>query len=52
VAAHREDIARQTRKTRRRKLTQATAYITERISRTVMQPQGSIPVKGKALSHQ
>jgi len=43
VVAHREDIARQTRKTRQRKLIKATSYITERLGRTVMQQNGSIP---------
>jgi len=52
VVSHREDIAQQTKKTRQRKLIQATSYITERLARTVMQQNGSIPVKGRALNHQ
>jgi len=52
VVSHREDIAQQTKKTRQRKLIKATSYITERLARTVMQQNGSIPVKGRALNHQ
>jgi transposase len=52
VVAHQEDIAQQTKKTRQRQLIKATSYITERIARTGMQQNGSIPVTGKALNHQ
>jgi transposase len=52
VVAHQDDIAQQTKKTRQRKLIKATAYITERLARTIMQQKGSIPVTGKALNHQ
>ena len=52
VVSHREDIALQTKITRQRKLIKATSYITERIARTVLQRKGSIPVRGKALTHQ
>lgn len=52
VVAHQEDIAQQTKKSRQRKLIKATAYITERLARTVLQQKGSIPVTGRALNHQ
>jgi transposase len=52
VLAHSEEIARQTRKTRTVSLSRATSYITWRVARTVGQQNGTIPVTGKALSHQ
>jgi transposase len=52
VVAHSEEIARQTKKTRTAALSRATSYITLRVARTVGQHNGTIPVTGKALSHQ
>jgi|GEM_PF-488118 len=52
VASHKEAIAQRTKKTRQRQLIKATSYITERLARTAMQQNGSIPVKGRALNHQ
>jgi len=52
VLSHSEEIARQTKNTRKSALSQATSYITWRVARTRGQHNGTIPVKGKALSHQ
>jgi transposase len=52
VVAHSEEIARQSKKTRTAALSQATSYLTYRVARTVGQQNGTIPVTGKALSHQ
>jgi transposase len=52
VLSHSEEIARQTKNTRKGALSQATSYVTWRVARTLGQHNGTIPVKGKALSHQ
>jgi hypothetical protein len=52
VVAHSEEIARQSKKTRTAALSQATSYITYRVARTTGQHNGTIPITGKALSHQ
>jgi transposase len=52
VVAHSEEIAKQTKRTRTAALSRATSYITLRVARTIGQHNGTIPVTGKALSHQ
>jgi transposase len=52
VVAHNEEISRQTKKTRKSRLNQATLYIKWRVARTVGQQAGTIPIEGKALTHQ
>ena len=52
VISHNEEIARQTQKTRRSLLAQATLYIKWRVARTLGQHQGTIPLQGKALTHE
>jgi transposase len=52
VVAHSEEIARQTKRTRTAALSRATSCITLRVARTIGQHNGTIPVTGKALSHQ
>jgi transposase len=52
VLSHSEEIARQTKTTRKNALSQATSDVTWRVARTIGQHDGTIPVKGKALSHQ
>lgn len=52
VLSHSDEIARQTKKTRKSTLSQATSYVTWRVARTLGQHNGTIAVKGKALSYQ
>ena len=52
VVAHSEEIARQTKKNRRGLLNQATLYIKWRVARTLGQHEGTIPIQGKALTHE
>lgn len=52
VVAHSEEIARQSKRTRTAALSRATSYVTLRVARTIGQHNGTIPVTGKALSHQ
>jgi transposase len=52
VVAHSEEIARQTKRTRTAALSRATSSVTMRVARTIGQHKGTIPVTGKALSHQ
>jgi len=52
VVSHNEEIARQTKRSRRSLLNQATLYIKWRVARTLGQHQGTIPVQGKALTHE
>jgi len=52
VVAHNEEIAKQTQKTRRGLLSQATLYIKWRAARTLGQHEGTIPIQGKALTHE
>ena len=47
VVAHKEEIARQTQKTRTTKLKKATSYIKWRIARAIAQREGTVPSKGK-----
>jgi transposase len=51
VVAYKAEIARQTQKTRQRKLAEATEYIRRRLARLKNQQTG-VPVPGKILTHQ
>jgi transposase len=52
VVAHNDEIARQTKKNRKRALGKATSYIKWRVARTIGRQEGKIPINGKALSYQ
>jgi transposase len=52
VIAHNDQIARQSKQTRKLRLALATSYIKWRIARTKARLDGSIPATGKVLSHQ
>ncbi|MEW6003590.1 MAG: IS1634 family transposase [Nitrospirota bacterium] len=52
VVSHHDEIARQTRKSRKSSLSQATSYVKWRVARTTGQQEGKIPIKGKALNYQ
>jgi transposase len=52
VVSHNEEISRQTKKSRRSLLNQATLYIKWRVARTVGQHRGTIPIEGRPLTHQ
>jgi transposase len=52
VVSHKEEIARQTKRTRKNALSQATSHLSWRVARTLGQLSGTIPAKGKVLSHQ
>jgi transposase len=52
VVAHNDEIARQSKNTRKTRLARATSYIKWRIARTLAQHDGNIPATGKVLTHQ
>jgi transposase len=52
VVAHNDDIARQSKHTRKLRMTEATSYIKWRIARTMGQHDGNIAATGKVLTHQ
>lgn len=52
VVAHNDEIARQSKDTRRQRLAEATSYIKWRIARTTARLSGDIPATGKVLTHQ
>jgi transposase len=52
VVAHNDEIARQSKSTRKLRMAAATSYIKWRIARTKARLDGSLPATGKVLSHQ
>jgi transposase len=52
VVARNDEIAQQTKSSRKQRLAQATSYIKWRIARTAARLSGSVPATGKVLSHQ
>jgi len=52
VVAYNDEIARQSRHTRKLQLTEATSYIKWRIARTTARLAGDIPTTGKVLTHE
>ncbi len=52
AVAHNDEIARQSKRTRKLRMAAATSYIKWRIARTKARLDGSIPATGKVLTHQ
>jgi len=52
VVAYNDEIALQTKSSRKQRLARATSYIKWRIARTVARLSGSVPATGKVLTHQ
>jgi len=52
IVAHNDEMARQSKDTRKLRLAEATSYVKWRIARTTARLSGNIPATGKVLTHQ